>query len=107
MEASENQEAPDVVRWMLYELGVFDSTDVKRMLHYLMTSPIIRGFWEACVVARQVIVNESIPEWAFNRLIDEAYRETRPPEPPSTPDGDGGAEVVDLESRRQADSDAA
>ena len=46
MEASENQEAPDVVRWMLYELGVFDSTDVKRMLHYLMTSPIIRGFWK-------------------------------------------------------------
>lgn len=91
---------------MLFELGVFDSADAKGMLHYLMTSPVIRSFWEACMVARQVIVNESSSEWLFNQLIDAAYHETRPPEPPFTP-ATGGADVVELDSRRSPDSDAA
>jgi hypothetical protein len=91
---------------MLYELGVYESTDAKTMLHYLMTSPVIRGFWETCMVARQVIVNNGSLEWAFNRLIDAAYNETRPPEPPFTP-ADADADVVDLDSRRQSGLDAA
>ena len=91
---------------MLYEVGVFDAVDTQRILHYLMTSPIIRDFWASCMVARQVIVNEGSTEWAFNQLIDAAYHGARPPEPPATPDCGDSADVVDLDAHRQAEADS-
>lgn len=92
---------------MMYELGAFDRGDVVKFFQYLFTSPVMRGYWEARMVARDVALRAGSDEWAFEQLVDLAYNETRPPEPPISPDDGSGAEVVDLGSRRQPDSEAA
>lgn len=92
---------------MMYHLGTFTQSDVLKFFQYLFSSPIMRSYWEARMIAREVAVEPGSDEWAFEQLIDLAYNETRPPEPPVTPDGGDGADVVDLDSRRQPDSDAA
>ena len=92
---------------MMYNLGAFTRGDVLKFFQYLFTSAIMRGYWEARMVARDVALETGSDEWAFEQLIDVAYNETRPPEPPLSPDDGDGAEVVDLDSRRQPDSDAA
>jgi hypothetical protein len=92
---------------MMYSLGVFTRADVLKFFQYLFASPIMRGYWEARMIAREVALQPRSDEWAFEQLIDVAYNETRPPEPPSTPAGHADAEVVDLDSRRQPESDAA
>lgn len=90
---------------MLYNLGAFTKADVIAFFHYLFASPIMRGYWEARMIARVIALDTESDEWAFEKLVDAAYHETRPPDPPSSPGGD--ARVVDLDSRRQPDADAA
>ena len=91
---------------MLYELGYYTAADVRAMLHYLFASPVMRSYWEGRMVARQVFEVTGNAESTFDQIVDQAYRETCPPEPPVTPT-DGSAEIVDLDSHRQHDSDVA
>lgn len=92
---------------MMYDLGAFTRADVLKFFQYLFASQIMRDYWAARMVAREIAVRPGSDEWAFEQLIDVAYDETRPPEPPLTPEGGDGARVVDLDSRRQSGSDAA
>jgi hypothetical protein len=94
---------------MLYELGVFDRDDLISMLRYLFTSPLIRGFWEGRMVARRVLTTVPGRETEFDEIVDIAYRESVPPEPPERPRARGGrdADVIDLDARRNPESDAA
>jgi Family of unknown function (DUF6082) len=86
--------------------GVYTDADVIAFFRYLFTSPVIRDFWEARAVARQVITPEASAEWEFEQLVDVAYREIHQPEQASAPAAEPHANVVDLDSRRQPNSDA-
>jgi len=79
---------------MLNDLGFYTDDDSRRMFHYLFSSPLIRGFWEARQSARQLIVRPGTAEWEFEQLIDLAYgesRDTRTAPPPPPNEGDGSA----------------
>jgi hypothetical protein len=92
---------------MMYDLKFFTTEELLKWLQYLFASPIIRSYWEGRMVARRIFDTPNSSEWIFDQLADQAYNETRPPEPPSTPSGGNGSEVVELNSRRTPDSDAA
>ncbi|HET9172196.1 MAG TPA: DUF6082 family protein [Actinospica sp.] len=91
---------------MLYELGYLDREDVLGVLRYLFTSALMRSFWEGQMVARQVIRLDA-RDAAFYEIADTAFRDSAPPEPPTPPRGKRGADVIDLEVRRNSGSDAA
>lgn len=86
--------------------GVYTDADVIAFFRYLFTSPVIRDFWEARAVARQVITPKASAEWEFEQLVDVAYREIHQPKQASAPADEPHANVVDLDSRRQPNSDA-
>jgi hypothetical protein len=91
---------------MMHEVGFSDDADIRQLFHYLFTSPIMRNYWEDRMIARVVITSRGSRERDFEELIDQAYNETRPPEPPST-SRSTGADVIDLDSHRQSESDTA
>ena len=92
---------------MLYTMGAFTEADVSSFFHYLFTSEIMRSYWEARRVAREVALPPHGEELTFEQIIDATYYETRPPEPPSGPGGAGGAQVLDLDAHRQHGTEAA
>lgn len=92
---------------MLFTMGAFSEADVSHFFQYLFTSDIMRSYWEARMVAREVVLNPQGEEPAFDQLIDAAYYDTRPPEPPSGPDGTGRARVLDLDAHRSHGTEAA
>jgi hypothetical protein len=89
---------------MLFSMGAFTEADASRFFRYLFSSEIMRSYWEARMVAREVALRPDGDEFAFEQLIDAAYHETLPPKPPSGP---GGARVLDLDAHRQRGSEAA
>lgn len=89
---------------MLYTMGAFNEADVSGFFQYLFTSQIMRSYWEARMVAREIIGPPHGDESTFDELVDAAYYDTRPPEPPSGP---GGAQVLDLDAHRLHGSEAA
>jgi hypothetical protein len=91
---------------MLYELGYFNRDDVLGVLRYLFTSALIRRFWEGQMLARQIIRLDA-RDAEFYEIADIAYRESSPPEPPTPSGRERGADVIDLEFRRNSGSDAA
>jgi len=92
---------------MLYEMKHLDVADIKGILRYLFTSPVMRSFWQGRVIARGVMGIKEPAEAGFDEIVDAVYRETEPPEPPKTPRSDGSAEVIDLDTRRHPESEAA
>jgi len=62
---------------MMFDLGFFTEEDIRAYFHYLFTSAVMRGFWEARMVARHVITRPGSPEWTFELLVDAAYGDMR------------------------------
>ncbi|MFL6116060.1 MAG: DUF6082 family protein, partial [Catenulispora sp.] len=60
---------------MLYNLGVFAKADVHAFFRYAFTNQIMRDFWEARMVARQIAVHHRSAEWKFDNLVDKVYKE--------------------------------
>lgn len=86
---------------MMYDLGFFSDDDVRAYFHYLFTNPTMRGFWEARMVARQVIMQVGNAEWAFDQLADAAYGDMRLRR--QTPNqGERPADMADLDPRSDA-----
>jgi Family of unknown function (DUF6082) len=91
---------------LMHTAGIYTDADVIAFFHYLFTSPVIRDFWEARVVARQIIMPEASAEWKFEQLVDVAYHEIHEPKQPSAPDDKPHTNIADLDSRREPNSDA-
>lgn len=86
---------------MMFDLGFYDETHVRVFFHYLFTSPTMRAFWEARMVARQVAVVPNGSEWKFDQLIDLAYSDMR--WTGSNPSQSGkSAGVADIDPRSDA-----
>lgn len=92
---------------MLYEFGYFDREDATRAMRYLFASPIMRSFWEGRMVARRVLNVANTREAEFDEIADTAFHESAPPEPPKPPRSRRDADVIDLDGRRNSESDAA
>lgn len=63
---------------MLFGIGYLDRDDVRRVLRYLFSSPLIRGFWEG-----QMAVHDAVRlpayEAEFNEIANAAFLETGSP----------------------------
>jgi len=94
---------------MLYELDHHPVEDLRGAIRYLFTSPFMRSYWQGRMIARQVMGITEPAEREFDEIVDAIYLETEPPDPP-TPlrsQRDYGAEVIDLDTRRNPESDVA
>lgn len=91
---------------MMWDLGELDKAQVMGVFQYLFASRLMRDFWEARMLARHVFARPGTTEWAFDQIVDDAFSETPPPEPPPATT-ESGADVVDLDSHRHPESDAA
>jgi hypothetical protein len=85
---------------MMHGTGFLDDDDVRNTFGYLLSSPVVREYWESGVAARRAALRTGRTESAFNALVDRAFREARPAgKAPSS-----GADVIDLGVRRQSDA---
>ena len=94
---------------MLYELDHNSAEDIRGAIRYLFTSSLMRNYWKGRMVARRVMDIAEPAELEFDAIVDAVYLETEPPEPPKPPRTrhDHGAEVIDLDTRRNPESDVA
>jgi hypothetical protein len=93
---------------MLYELEHNAAEDIRGAIRYLFTSPLMRSYWQGRMIARQVMDITESAEFEFDAIVDAVYLETEPPEPPEpSRRRDQGAEVIDLDTRRNPGSEVA
>ena len=96
---------------MVFEFNHYSAEDIKGAIQYLFTSPIMRSYWRSRMVAREVLNFTEPVESEFEQILDAVFQETEPPQPPepsnSCRDEEEGAEIIDLDTRRSPESDAA
>lgn len=88
---------------MLHEYGLYDSDDIKGAVRYLFTSPIIRSYWQGRMAPRRLMNVGKAAELEFDQIVDSVYRETGPA---GTPPREEGAEIIDLDTRREAEPES-
>jgi hypothetical protein len=91
---------------MAWDLGELDNAQVLATFQYLFASRIMRDFWEARMLARHVFAKPGTTEGTFDQIVDDAFNETPTPVPPLASSESGG-DIVDLDSHRHPESDAA
>lgn len=62
--------------WLNARVGRLNETDVRAAVSYLLTSPVVRQYWQAFRVKRELVSATHGPESEYFKIVDEIYAQT-------------------------------